>query len=204
MRYGRLGFALIGALTVALSPAATYGQNIDGPGQYLPQRASGAGRWESTRAAGDKRDWQIEVERFDDDSIAGSIIVIGSPSLHKARIEGRVEGAEVYGVLVADGDKQVGTFTGTIGDAGLSGTYTTTEGDSGSWSWAGPAARQSSPSGPRACRCSMKASCRATARRFRRSGVSGSGVISGSITPHFSRPRAGTSTPAGLPGSSDP
>ena len=103
MRYGRLGFALIGALTVALSPAATYGQNIDGPGQYLPQRASGAGRWESTRAAGDKRDWQIEVERFDDDSIAGSIIVIGSPSLHKARIEGRVEGAEVYGVLVADG-----------------------------------------------------------------------------------------------------
>ena len=38
---------------------------------------------------------------------------------------------------------EVGTFTGTIGEAGLSGTYTTTEGDSGSWSWAGPAAARS-------------------------------------------------------------
>jgi hypothetical protein len=101
-------------------------------------RAVGAGRWESPNAAGDKRDWQIEIERFADDSIAGSIIVIGSPYLHKARIEGRVEGKEVYGVLVGDNESQVGTFSGTITDSGLSGTYTTKQGDSGNWSWAGP------------------------------------------------------------------
>ena len=124
---------------VLLSSVASLRLYAQGELSSIQTRAVGAGRWESTHAAGDKRDWQIEIERFTDDSIAGSIIVIGSPYLHKARIEGRVEGKEVYGVLVGDDDKQVGTFTGTIGDAGLSGTYTTDQGDSGSWSWAGPA-----------------------------------------------------------------
>jgi hypothetical protein len=106
-------------------------------------RAVGAGRWESVQDAGEKRDWQIQVERYDDGAIEGSIVVVGSPYLHKARLEGRVDGKEVYGVLLGDGEKQVGTFAGTVGDTGLSGTYRTEHGDSGNWSWPGPAAAQS-------------------------------------------------------------
>ena len=105
----------------------------------IRQVAVGSGRWESSREAAGKNDWQIEVERFTDDSIAGSIIVIGSPYLSKARIEGRVDGKEVYGVLIGDDERQVGTFSGIVADNGVSGTYTTKQGDSGSWSWAGPA-----------------------------------------------------------------
>jgi hypothetical protein len=106
-------------------------------------RAVGAGRWESVQDAGEKRDWQIQVERYGDGAIEGSIIVVGSPYLHKARLVGRVDGSEVYGVLLGDGEKQVGTFSGTVGDTGLSGTYRTEHGDSGNWSWPGPAAAQS-------------------------------------------------------------
>lgn len=106
-------------------------------------RAVGAGRWESSRDASGKRDWQIEIERFEDNSVGGSIVVIGSAYLRKARIEGRVDGSDVYGVLIGDNNNQVGTFTGTISDSELSGRYTTIQGDSGTWSWSGPAAARS-------------------------------------------------------------
>lgn len=126
--------------TALLLPRATPAQLYDLESRG---RAVGAGRWESAQATGEKRDWQIQIERFTDDSLAGSIIVIGSPYLHKARIEGRVDGKDVYGVLIADDDTQVGTFTGTVADTGLSGTYATKQGDSGTWTWAGPAGARS-------------------------------------------------------------
>jgi hypothetical protein len=111
--------------------------------QSESRAAVGAGRWQSQRDTLGHRDWQVQIQRFDDDSIEGSLIVIGSPTLHKVRLEGRVDGEEVYGVLLGDSNRQVGTFTGSVFEAGVSGTYTTADGDSGSWSWAGPAGARS-------------------------------------------------------------
>ena len=106
------------------------------------EQAVGVGRWESAHDDAGKREVQIQIERFDNNSITGSLIVVGSSYLNKTRLEGRVEGKEVYGVLVGADSQQIGTFVGMVADSGLSGTYTTNQGDAGSWNWAGTAAPQ--------------------------------------------------------------
>jgi hypothetical protein len=129
------------ALTAVV--AQTLGQREQVRAVSVEEHAAGAGSWESHRDDAGKRDWQVQIERFDDNSIAGSIVVVGSPYLHRARLEGRVDAADVYGVIVGDDNTQVGTFTGKTSGSGVTGTYTTNQGDSGSWSWAGPAAAKS-------------------------------------------------------------
>ncbi len=57
-----------------------------------------------------------------------------------------MSGSEVYGVIVGDDDVQVATFTGALFKGGpstglrtgMSGTYTTSDGDAGNWNWDGP------------------------------------------------------------------
>ena len=131
------------ALVADLLPIGVGLSEERAPEARVSDRAVGAGRWQSQRDNLGNRDWHVQIQRFDDDSIEGSLIVIGSPTLHKVRLEGRVDGDEVYGVLVGDSKQQVGTFTGSVFEAGVSGTYTTADGDSGSWSWAGPAGARS-------------------------------------------------------------
>jgi len=94
------------------------------------------GNWQSHRDGLDKRGWQIQMKHFDDDSLSGRIVIVGS-RLQQARLEGRVDGTQVYGVLVDDHDSQVGTFTGSIYQNSVSGTYTTADGDTGDWSYEG-------------------------------------------------------------------
>lgn len=43
----------------------------------------------------------------------------------------------VYGVLVGSDERQIGTFTGHCGRRSLSGTYTFSNGDTGTWRWKG-------------------------------------------------------------------
>ena len=69
-------------------------------------------------------------------ALSGRVTLMGSP-LDQARIEGQVTGADVDGVLLDDAGTQVGTFSGTITSGGIAGTYTTADGDTGDWSWAG-------------------------------------------------------------------
>ena len=135
-------YLLASAVMTVLDGAAASGQEETPSAPSEVEQAAGAGRWESARDDAGKRDVQIQIERFDDSSIAGSISVVGSAYLNKARLEGRVDGKEVYCVLVGADDQQIGTFAGTVADTGLSGTYTTNQGDSGSWNWAAPAAAE--------------------------------------------------------------
>lgn len=97
----------------------------------------GGGQWQSRREGHGQRDWQVELKRRDDGSVGGRVTVLGSPLLDEARIEGRIDGAEVYGVLVGPDDRQIGTFAGTRVRKGLSGTYTFGDGDTGTWGWRG-------------------------------------------------------------------
>lgn len=107
------------------------------PGPELARQSTGGGRWQSHRNGSDQNGWQLQLQRFDDDSIAGKIAVVGSPLIQHAQIVGHVTGTDVDGVLLDDNGKQVGTFSGSVFKKGASGTYTTADGDSGLWNWDG-------------------------------------------------------------------
>jgi hypothetical protein len=113
-------------------------QVVSPGGPQLKQQLISAGHWQSRHRA-DVQSWQIQVKRLADDSLTGRITVVGSSLLQQAKIEGQISGTDVDGVIVGDDDVQIATFTGTLSQAGaMSGTYTTTDGDSGNWSWEGP------------------------------------------------------------------
>jgi hypothetical protein len=103
----------------------------------VKQQLVGAGKWESNRNDNDGQGWHIQLKRLDDDSLSGRITIVGSPLIQQARIEGQISGRDVYGVIVGDDNVQVATFSGSVFKSGMSGTYTTTDGDSGNWSWDG-------------------------------------------------------------------
>jgi hypothetical protein len=107
---------------------------------HAKRQFGGQGRWRSGQPGrqADQHSWHVHVERSDDGSVTGRVAVIGSPSLHSARIQGHVTGSDVYGVLLDESDSQLGTFSGTVSSDGLNGTYQTADGDSGTWSWDGP------------------------------------------------------------------
>ena len=102
-----------------------------------PRQFTGGGNWQSQRRDPEQHGWQVQLKHSDDDSLSGRITVAGSSLIQNARIEGQVSGNEIYGVLVDDNDAQVGTFTGSIFKQGMSGTYTTADGDTGNWNWDG-------------------------------------------------------------------
>ena len=103
----------------------------------LVRQVVGGGRWQSVSAAGDQRNWGVEVKHYDDDSFTGRVTLVRGP-VPQVDIEGQVSGNEVYGALVDKNSMQIGTFTGTISTSGLSGTYTAANGDTGNWTWDGP------------------------------------------------------------------
>ncbi len=104
----------------------------------LARQFVGNGRWESHQTGNGPHGWQVQMKRFDDDSLSGRAVIVGSPLMQQVQIRGQVTGTEVDGVLLDDNGVQVGTFSGTAGTNGLTGTYTTADGDIGNWSWDGP------------------------------------------------------------------
>ena len=109
------------------------------PGRKPPalvRQFVGAGSWRHRNEAA-RQAWQAQMKRFDDDSLSGRVVVVGSPLMDHAAVQGQVTGADVDGVLLDDDGRQVATFSGAIRGAGVSGTYTTADGDVGDWSWDG-------------------------------------------------------------------
>lgn len=90
-----------------------------------------------TRAGSDPRGFPRGIEAARGRQRRRGVTVVGSPVLHEARLEGRLDGAEVYGVLLGPDDRQIGTFTGYRARRSLTGTYTFANGDSGTWTWSG-------------------------------------------------------------------
>lgn len=101
------------------------------------ERVAGHGTWKTTRWHGSPEGWDVQLERASDDSIRGRLVTFGSSSLGETRVEGRIDGQEIYGALVDANNQQIGSFTGSIAKHGMSGTYTTNDGDQGEWSWNG-------------------------------------------------------------------
>jgi hypothetical protein len=107
------------------------------------------GRWRSERsgrvsAADDQPDhgWFVQLQHnTDDGTISGHLGVVGSGLFSDGIISGHVDGRSVTGVVTDDSGAQLATFTGTVSRSGMIGTYLTTDGDSGSWSYDDPAAQ---------------------------------------------------------------
>ncbi len=142
MRFGTLSgmlrvmLAIAGAYTILqLLPAKISGRTTS---PSLVRQFVGGGRWESHQTGNGPHGWQVQMKHFDDDSVSGRAVIVGSPVMQHAQIQGQVTGTDVDGVLLDDNGVQVGTFSGTAGTNGLTGTYSTADGDIGNWSWDGP------------------------------------------------------------------
>lgn len=94
-----------------------------------------AGLWRSATLGTADRSWHVQLERDRrDGTISGTIAVAGSTLLGQAaRVDGRIDGEKVSGVITDDSGRQVASFSGTAGEDGMAGTYTTVDGDSGEW-----------------------------------------------------------------------
>jgi hypothetical protein len=94
-----------------------------------------SGPWRSGRFDAAERSWQVQLERDRrDGTISGTIAVAGSALLGAAaRVDGRIDGEKVSGVITDDSGRQVASFSGTAGEDGMAGTFTTVDGDSGEW-----------------------------------------------------------------------
>jgi len=149
MTRGKL-LALALAATSLATAVALYAQEQrdrrDGKPPALMRQFVGGGGWQSQKRIGSSGDrdiassgagWQVQLKQRDDDSLAGRVVIVGSPVLDHAQIQGQVTGSEVDGVLLDDSGRQVGTFSGAIRNNRVSGTYTTADGDVGEWRWDG-------------------------------------------------------------------
>ena len=121
--------------TSPVTPAAVTLQLVGG-GHWQSQKRTVSLGGPATRLLG--AGWQVQLKQMQDNSLAGRITIVGSPLIQQARIEGQISGSDVDGVLVDDSNAQIGTFTGTLSNGSVSGTYTTAAGDTGNWSWDGP------------------------------------------------------------------
>jgi hypothetical protein len=99
----------------------------------IHRQALAAGKWQSQRGSALKRDWQVQIKHSDDGVISGRVLIAGG-RWAQVRLEGRVDGDEVYGVLLDDAGREVGDFSGSVGKSAASGTYRMKDGDEGNWS----------------------------------------------------------------------
>lgn len=128
---------ILGAVSAALMEDDLHAKPGQGTAPGLAHQSTGGGRWQSHQNAANQNGWQVQLQRFDDDSITGKIMILGSRSIQHAQIVGQVTGTDVDGVLLDSNGRQVGTFSGSVFKKGASGTYTTVDGDTGNWSWDG-------------------------------------------------------------------
>lgn len=104
----------------------------------------GAGIWKS-RSQGLARatqEWSLVVRRGDDDSLHGRMSIGDSPSLEGGNVHGRVSGKAVSGTITDDDGNFLAAFEGQLDGEEMSGTYRSADGDSGTWRWSEPAAKQ--------------------------------------------------------------
>jgi hypothetical protein len=118
----KVGIAILLALCVAWNAA--------GPAYAAP--LAGTGTWQS-QAFDAKGTWSVDLTRTQD-NIAGSVTLTGSPVTTGGSISGMIADGDTVTFGVLDNDVQVATFTGTLKDGRVSGTYQTPIGDQGVWS----------------------------------------------------------------------
>jgi hypothetical protein len=128
-----LGFVIVVLATAIGAGPAEQASAADDP--LALHEALAAGKWQSQRGSALQRDWQVQIKHSDDGVIVGRVLITGGRWV-QVRLEGRVDGDEVYGVLLNDAGREVGNFSGSVGRSAAGGTYRMKDGDEGSWSTA--------------------------------------------------------------------
>jgi hypothetical protein len=105
---------------------------------------AGRGDWKSERQAVGRaaQAWRIAATRGQDGSLYGRIEVDESPLLRTGNLSGWVVGKTVSGTVTDDDGAFLAKFEGEVDGEWMSGTYTSADGDRGTWVWAEPAARE--------------------------------------------------------------
>jgi hypothetical protein len=95
---------------------------------------SRTGHWKSDRLIGERQSWAIQAQQNEDDgTLTGKLTVVGSGLFSHGNISGKLSGNTVSGIVTDKNGTQLATFTGTASTTGMSGSYTTADGDVGSW-----------------------------------------------------------------------
>ncbi|MBI3784163.1 MAG: hypothetical protein HY270_12270 [Deltaproteobacteria bacterium] len=83
--------------------------------------------------------WYAHLVHHADKSVTGevSVHVANQHLLNHGRVDGRAEQGRFWGRVFDDDGNQAATFTVGYGANGIEGTYVTSEGDSGSFTWDG-------------------------------------------------------------------
>ena len=104
---------------------------------------AGTGDWKSERQAVGRaaQAWRIAATRGQDGSLYGRIEVDESPLLRARNLSGWVVGKTVSGTVTDDDGAFLAKFEGEVDGEWMSGTYTSADGDRGTWVWAEPSAR---------------------------------------------------------------
>lgn len=101
------------------------------------ERLTRTGEWQSQRFDPESRGWHVDLEHNPrTGNVEGTIRITGSRSLASAtRLRGWMQDSSVTGTIETDGGDVLGTFSGTVSEVGMAGTYSTKDGDEGEWSY---------------------------------------------------------------------
>lgn len=140
MRSRKIARAIVGAAVLfgATAVRADVAWKGEERSAIRAKRMAGGGGWKGGRGGDRSRQrWQLDVQRADDGSLSGEVVLSGSPLARKANLMGKIEGRLVSGTLADERGQLVASFRGTISDRGISGEYTDRSGEVGDWSWEG-------------------------------------------------------------------
>ncbi len=103
------------------------------PGQGRAQSLPPSGVWRSNTSAEKSGTWQMAATRSEN-TFSGTLTTTGPIAFSQGNVFGTTsERGEIhFGVIY--NDAEVGSFTGSLSGATVTGSYTTNDGDSGVWS----------------------------------------------------------------------
>jgi len=119
----RSAFCLSGLLTVLLCTAPV-----------LASTLAATGTWRSSKTTAKDGTWQLSASKSAaSDELEGGVSVAGQPTFSQGVVHGSLgdSGAISFGILYNDVEEAV--FTGNVVGGTVSGTYTTKDGDEGTW-----------------------------------------------------------------------
>jgi len=135
--------ALVGVLVVLLAAADAVAEHPEWVGKAHPEirrgHIAGNGRWKAHGQRQRLRQrWSVDVERNDEGSISGQLVVEDSELFSSGHIEGSVRGGRITGVIFSTHGDPVAQFNGVATSQGINGSYTDRTGGTGEWFWDGP------------------------------------------------------------------
>lgn len=109
--------------------------------EFLDSRTVGDGVWQRDVRQGvsvkPAAHLGVDLVR-EGDRISGTVDLTGSPLADRGVVSGTVRGGHVRGTIHSEAGDSIASFSGTVTDDGMSGSYRDRTGETGTWSWSEP------------------------------------------------------------------